>query len=85
MEHVNQVLEGYLRIFTSRRQDDWDDVLPTGKFQYNNSKHSSTQQTPFMVDTGRHPRMGFEPQQPHSTLELVNEFVVIRHWHPLHA
>jgi hypothetical protein len=28
-----------------------------------------------MVDTGRHPHMGFEPQQPHSTLELGNEFV----------
>jgi transposase InsO family protein len=37
MEHVNQVIEGYLRIFTSRRQDNWDDYLPTGKFQYNNT------------------------------------------------
>jgi transposase InsO family protein len=74
MESVNQVLEGYLRIFTSRRQDDWDDFLPTGKFQYNNTAHSSTQQTPLMVDTGRHPDMGFELQQPCSTLELVNEF-----------
>jgi hypothetical protein len=73
-EHVNQVLEGYLRIFTSRQQDDWDDYLPTGKFHYNNSQHSSTQQTPFMVDTGRHPHMGFEPQQPRSTLESANEF-----------
>jgi hypothetical protein len=27
-----------------------------------------------MVDTGRHPRMGFEPQQPQSTLELANKF-----------
>jgi hypothetical protein len=27
-----------------------------------------------MVDTGRHPRMGFEPQQPRSTLELANKF-----------
>jgi hypothetical protein len=27
-----------------------------------------------LVDTGRHPRMGFEPQQPHSTLESANEF-----------
>jgi hypothetical protein len=45
-----------------------------GKFFYNNSIHSSTQQTPFMVDTGRHPHMGFEPQQPHSNLESVNEF-----------
>jgi hypothetical protein len=45
-----------------------------GKFFYNNTKHSSTQQAPFMVDTGRNPHMGFEPQQPHSTLELANEF-----------
>jgi hypothetical protein len=28
-----------------------------------------------MVDTGRHPHMGFEPQQPCSNLESVNEFV----------
>jgi hypothetical protein len=28
-----------------------------------------------MVDTGRHPHMGFEPRQPHSTLESANEFV----------
>jgi hypothetical protein len=46
IEHVNQVLEGYLCIFTSRQQDDWDYFLPTSKFQYNNTKHSSTQQTP---------------------------------------
>jgi transposase InsO family protein len=73
-EHVNQVSEGYLRIFTSRRQDDWDNVLPTGEFQCNNTVHSSTEQTPFMVDTGRHPHMGFEPQQLRSTLESANEF-----------
>jgi hypothetical protein len=52
----NSKLKGFeLRIFTSQRQDDWDDFLPLGEFQYNNSKHSLTQQTPFMVDTGRHP------------------------------
>jgi transposase InsO family protein len=73
-EHINQVLEGYLRTFISRQQDDWDGLLPMGEFFYNNTKHSSTQQTPFMVDTGRHPRMGFEPQQPHSSLESANEF-----------
>jgi hypothetical protein len=27
-----------------------------------------------MVDTGRHPHIGFEPQQPRSTLESANEF-----------
>jgi hypothetical protein len=73
-EHINQVLEGYLCTFTSRRQDNWDGLLPMGEFFYNNTKHSSTQQTPFIVDTGRHPRMAFEPQQPRSTLESANEF-----------
>jgi hypothetical protein len=73
-EHVNQELEGYLHIFTSRRQDNWDELLPLGEFSHNNHVHVSTQQTPFMVDTGRHPCMGFEPQQPCSKLESVNEF-----------
>jgi hypothetical protein len=27
-----------------------------------------------MLDTGRNPHMGFEPQQPRSHLESVNEF-----------
>jgi hypothetical protein len=27
-----------------------------------------------MLDTGRHPRMGFEPDQPESHVETVNEF-----------
>jgi uncharacterized membrane protein YfhO len=45
-----------------------------GEFFYNNTKNSSTQQTPFMVDTRRNPRMGFEPQQPRYTLESGNEF-----------
>jgi transposase InsO family protein len=44
-EYINQVLEGYLCTFTSRRQDNWDGLLPMGEFFYNNTKHSLTQQT----------------------------------------
>jgi hypothetical protein len=73
MEHVNQVIGAYLCTFTSWWQDDWDNLLPSGNFHYNNSKHSLTQQTPFMVDTRRNTGMGFEPQQPHSNLESVND------------
>jgi transposase InsO family protein len=73
-ERANQELEGYLHIFTSRRQDDWDELSPKGEFSHNNHVHLSTQQTPFMVDTGRHPRMGFEPQQPQSKLDSDTEF-----------
>jgi hypothetical protein len=73
-ERVNQELEQYLRLFTNERQDDWDELLPLAEFQYNNHAHSSTQETPFMLDTGRHPRMGFEPRQAPSRVEAVNEF-----------
>jgi hypothetical protein len=73
-ERVNQELEQYLRVFVNERQDDWDELLPTAEFQYNNHIHSSTQQTPFLLDTGQHPRMGFEPTQSPSHLETVNEF-----------
>jgi transposase InsO family protein len=72
-ERVNQELEQYLRIFVNECQDDWDELLPMAEFQYNNHIHSSTQQTPFFLDSGRHPRMGFEPSPP-SQLETVNEF-----------
>ena len=73
-EHVNQELEQYLRVFVGERQDDWYSLLPLAEFAYNNHVHSSTQQTPFLLDTGRHPRMGFEPHQPPSKVEAVNEF-----------
>jgi hypothetical protein len=73
-ERVNQELEQYLRLFVSERQDNWDELLPFAEFQYNNHIHSSTRQTPFMLDTGRDPRMGFEPQEAPSLLESVNEF-----------
>jgi len=44
------------------------------EFQHNNHVHFATQQPPFLLDTGRIPHMGFEPQQNHSNLETVNEF-----------
>jgi hypothetical protein len=73
-ERVNQEMELFLRMFTNQRQDNWDELLPMGEFAYNNHVHSSSQQTPFMVDTGRHPRMGFEPNQPRSQVVEVREF-----------
>ena len=45
------------------------------EFQHNNHVHSATQQPLFLLDTGRIPRMGFEPRQDPSSLETVNEFI----------
>src|SRR6202171_4747460 len=74
-ERVNQELEQYIRVFVNERQNDWDTLLPLGEFAYNNHVHSSTQHSPFFVDTGRHPQMGFEPNQCPSKLEAINDFM----------
>jgi len=75
MGRVNQELDQYLWLFVNERQDDWYDLLPMAEFQHNNHVHSATQQPPFLLDTGRLPHMGFEPQQNPSGLETVNEFM----------
>jgi len=67
-------LDQYLRLFVNEWQDDWYDLLPMAEFQHNNHVHSATQQPLFLLDTGRVPRMGFEPRQNHSDLKTVNEF-----------
>ena len=59
-KHVNQELKQYLRLFVNEQQDDWEELLLLAEFQYNNHIHLATQQTPFMLDSGRHPQMGFE-------------------------
>jgi hypothetical protein len=69
-ERVNQELEQYLCLFTSQRQDDWDELLLMAKF----TVHSLRQQTLFMLNTGRNPCMGFEHHQPPLHSESVNEF-----------
>ena len=43
------------------------------EFQYNNHIHSSTQNTLFMLDTGCHLHMGFEPHS-RAIMETANEF-----------
>jgi len=68
-------LDQYLWLFVNERQDDWYDLLSMAEFQHNNHVHSATQQPLFLLDTGRLPRMGFEPRQNPSGLETVNEFM----------
>jgi len=71
---VNQELDQFLCLFVNERQDDWYDLLPITEFQHNNYIHSTTQQSLFLLNTGRIPHMGFEPRQDPSSLETVNKF-----------
>jgi len=75
MEHVNQELDQYLWLFVNKQQDDWYDLLPLAEFQHNNHIHFTTQQPPFLLNTGWLSHIGFEPRQNPSGLEIVNEFV----------
>jgi hypothetical protein len=72
--NINQELEQFVCIFTSYKQDNWDELLPAAEFAYNHHVHSLTQQVPFITDTGRCPRMGFEPNSMCSADESINEF-----------
>jgi hypothetical protein len=56
-ERVNSVLEQYLRCYINYQQSDWNDYLPLAQFAYNNSKHSTTDTTPFYAVFGYHPRL----------------------------
>jgi hypothetical protein len=55
-EHVNQILEQYLRMYCNYQQDNWVSLLPLAQFAYNNSEHSSTNTSPFFANYGYHPR-----------------------------
>jgi len=60
-ERVNQELDQYLWLFVNKQQDDWYNLLPMVEFQHNNHVHSTIQQPPFLLDTGRLPHIGFKP------------------------
>lgn len=72
-ERVNMVVEQYLRLFTNHRQDDWADWLALAEFTINNSTQSSSKQSPFYLNYGKHPRMGTEPTRK-GKVEAAEDF-----------
>ena len=67
-EVMNRILEDYLRSYTRSDQETWDELISMAEFAMNNSKNSSTQETPFYLNYGRHPRsplaLGVEIRKP---------------------
>ena len=54
-ERVNLVLQEYLRNYVNADQTDWADHISMAEFSYNNTKHSGTGFSPFMVVFGTEP------------------------------
>jgi len=77
IENANDVLEQYLRAFVSFMQDDWAAWLPSAEFAINNHFFESTQCTPFLANSGQHPRMGLKSKKAQEN--------VIEHPERIHA
>ena len=71
-ERQNQVLEHYLRTFADGEQSQWANHLPLAEFAYNNSRHSSTGESPFYLMYGYHPEIHYEVED-NSAVEGVPE------------
>ena len=54
-ERTIGTLEDMIRPYVCYLQTDWDQYLDQLEFAYNNSEHTSTGQTPFLVTYGQHP------------------------------
>jgi hypothetical protein len=80
-ERINQEVEQYLRSFIDHRQETWPEWLSMAEFAYNNKAQSATQQSPFFVNHGRHPRMGVEPRKEgkHSAVQKFAEQMKLIH------
>jgi len=73
-ERVNQELEQYLRVFIDHRQEQWPDWLGMSEFAYNNKVHVATKISPFKVNYGQDPRMGFEERRK-GKYEAAGKFI----------
>jgi hypothetical protein len=63
-ERANRVLEDALRHFVAPDGTDWDEHLSSIEFAVNNAYQESTQNTPFSLNYGRHPRFPGHPEFP---------------------
>jgi len=74
MERTNQELEQYLRMYVNHRQNNWAEWLAMTEFAFNNKVHTATKMSPFQVNYGREPRMGFDIRKKGKN-EKAEEFV----------
>jgi transposase InsO family protein len=67
-ERTNATLEMYLRMYVDYMQNDWARWCPSAEFAYNNHLSEAINCSPFLANSGQHPRMGTEPFVVNTTL-----------------
>src|SRR5260370_14891590 len=77
-ERTNRTLQEILRSYLSPTQTDWDNWLPSAEIAYNNTYHSSTQQTPHELVYNQHRRsmadfIALATNKPHKAMSTANE------------
>jgi hypothetical protein len=76
-EHVNAILEQYLRGYCHYQQDDWAELLSMAEFAYNNTVSSTTGVSPFFANYHYHSRYEIcsdSSATPAPTLEALLDF-----------
>ena len=59
-EHINSLLEMYLRYYVSAHQQDWAKLLDVAQFSYNLQRSEAMGKSPFEII------MGFQPMMPNA-------------------
>jgi len=57
VERMNHEVAQYLQMYVNYHQDGWSDWLPLAQFALNNQVSTSTGESPFYLNHGRHPHM----------------------------
>ena len=73
-ERTNQELEQYLRMYVNHRQNNWVEQLAIAEFAFNNKVHTAIKSSPFQINYGREPRIGFDIRKKGKN-EKAEEFV----------
>ena len=76
-ERTNQTLEAYLRAFVNYEMSNWEDLLPTAEFAYNNAPSASTGLSPFFANYGYHPSAHNPPAEPRARNPASQHYA---HW-----
>jgi hypothetical protein len=63
-ERTNRVIEEVLRQFVESDERSWEDKIPLVEFAMNNAVNASSQETPFFLNYGLHPRTPVTVQLP---------------------